>query len=354
MGNKIFLEQNIEGRKERAPLGAACYLFNVIGAIGNILVLHVFRTRITVSSNYRIFVLFLSVVDMGTCIVHIVKESGRMTLVYNQVDTSGWGEYICRTSIYIGHAIGFASLCFIAFIAFERYKKICTPFKPQITVTQSKTVCVCTVLIGFLVYFPIFLYHGDRFVLVENINATRCAVENKYDGDLLPIIHLGLMFTAAAVGIFVTIVLLIKIQLALVKKAKSKQKMKYVGRTVDPESGRGTSNSGTPQKKSKQTENESRKSADDQDAERNRRVAVRFAIISMFLIISFISHTMFQFILATRRYFFPRQRISKLEDVILEYFPDIVAVNGILNPFVYLFTDTEFKQELRNMCWRKL
>jgi hypothetical protein len=62
MGNAIFPEHNVEGRKERAPLGAASYLFNLIGVVGNILVLHVFRTRIT-ASNYRVFVMFLAVVD---------------------------------------------------------------------------------------------------------------------------------------------------------------------------------------------------------------------------------------------------------------------------------------------------
>ncbi|XP_056009481.1 uncharacterized protein LOC130051530 [Ostrea edulis] len=84
MGNAPLVEYNVEGRKERASLGAASYLFNLIGIIGNILVLHVFRKRINVSSNYRIFVMFLSVVDLFPCIVLFVKEYHRMSLVYNQ------------------------------------------------------------------------------------------------------------------------------------------------------------------------------------------------------------------------------------------------------------------------------
>jgi hypothetical protein len=150
-----------------------------------------------------------------------------------------------------------------------------------------------------------------------------------------------------------------KIRTALVKKARSKQKMKRVVIIVNSESGPaesgpGTSGSRSPQKKSKQTKNGRMKSAADPDSERNRRVAVRFAIISMFLIVSYVSHAVFQLYLATRRHFFPRQRISKLEDMIQGYFSDIVAVNGILNPFVYLFTDTDFRQELMKMCGRRL
>ncbi|XP_056007191.1 orexin receptor type 2-like [Ostrea edulis] len=344
MGNVLLLEHNIEGRKERAPLGAASYLFNLIGIIGNILVLHVFGTRINASSNYRVFVIFLSIVDLFTCIAHVAKEMSRMIFVYNQ----GNLMYICQISHYIGNSVGYASVLIISVIAFERYKKICTPFKPQITVTHSKIICVSTVLLSFLVDVPIYLIHGRRYVLVENINATRCAIDNKYDSDLLPIVHLGFVVAAAAIFIIITIVLQIRIRAALVKKARSKQKMKQVVITISSESGQEPSGSGTPQRGS----NRAKKLADDQDSERNRRIAIRFAIISMFLIVSFISQTVFQFITVTNRYFYPRRRISKLEDVVEEYLPDIVALNGILNPLVYLFTDNEFRQELKKMCGR--
>jgi hypothetical protein len=351
MGNSIFLEHNIEGRKERAPLGVACYLFNLIGVIGNILVLHVFRKRINASSNYRVFVLFLSIVDMFTCIAHLAKETNRMIAVYSQ---SSHTPYICKISHYIGNSVGYASVLVIGFIAFERYRKICTPFKPQITVTQSKIISILTMVLGFIVEFPIYVVHGRRNVSVENINATRCAIENKYDEDLLPIVHLGIIFTAAVIYIVIIIVLQVKIRIALVEKAKTKQRMKYVVSTVNSEAGQNAPSSGVPQSKSNRPKSQSKKSADEQESERNRRIAIRFAIISTFLIVSFVSQTVFQFVTVTQRYFFPKQRISKLEDVVEEYFPDIVAVNGILNPFVYLFTDNEFKQELMKMCGRGL
>jgi hypothetical protein len=142
--------------------------------------------------------------------------------------------------------------------------------------------------------------------------------------------------------------------MALVKKTKTKQKMKHSIRTISKESGQETSFSRTHPSKNSHPKGQSKKLADEQELERNRRIAIRFAIISTFLIVSFVSQTVFQFITVTQRYFFPKQRISKLEDVVEEYFPDIVAVNGILNPFVYLFTDNEFKQELMKLCGRTL
>jgi hypothetical protein len=180
---------------------------------------------------------------------------------------------------------------------------------------------------------------------VEDINATRCAIKNEFDGHLLPILHLGFVFFGATVGVVVIVILQIRIRTALVNKARSKQKMKSVISTISLKA-----DDGTPQTE----RNRAKKSTNDEDSERNRRIAIRFAIISTFLIVSFVSQTVFQFITVTQRYFFPKQRISKLEDVMDEYFPDIVAVNGILNPFVYLFTDEEFKQELLKMCRRRI
>jgi hypothetical protein len=209
-------------------------------------------------------------------------------------------------------------------------------------------------LVGFLIDIPIYIVHGKRDVSVEDINVTRCAIENKYDRDLLPVIHLGFIFTTAIIYIVMIITLQIQIRICLLRKAKTKKKLKSTISTVSKEFGQDKQSSGTFIKRNSHPKSQSKKSADDQESKRNRRIAIRFAIISTFLIVSFVSQTVFQFITVTQRYFFPKQRISNLEDLAEEYFPDIVAVNGILNPFVYLFMDTEFKYELTKMCGRRM
>jgi hypothetical protein len=208
-----------------------------------------------------------------------------------------------------------ASFLILVFIAFERYKKICIPFKTQITVTQSKVISVGSVLLGI----PIYIVHGTRHVSVEDINATRCAIENKYDGDLLPILHLGFVFITSILGVVVIVIFQIRIRTSLVNKAKSKQKMKSITSTANSKFRQEKADDGTPHMKS----NRAKTSADDRDSERNRRIAISFAIISTFLIVSFVSQAVFQLVIVTQRYLFPKQRISKLEDVMNEYFPDI-------------------------------
>ncbi|XP_062597518.1 nematocin receptor 2-like [Saccostrea cucullata] len=348
MDNKLSLGYNVEGRIERSPLGVISYILNIIGIIGNAVVIHIFRTRTGPSSNYRIFVLFLSVVDLSLCISHIAKELSRMISVYHEVTGT---NLTCKISNYIGNSVGMASLLIVVFIGFERYRKICTPFKSQITTTHSKIMCLSVICIGFVLQFPIYLFHGKRYVQVENINATRCSIENKYDESLLTLIYYNFVFLAAITGVILVVVFQVNIRNALVEKSKTKRRMK--ARAEKQSSGEDQtecSNRKVDGKKTNQTL--SNTSAADQEAEKNKRIAITFAFVTVFLVASFITITLFQTIRTTQNYFFPREKISKIEDIVDSYMPDIVVINGILNPFVYFFTDAQFKTEVMKLCGR--
>ncbi|XP_048751212.1 rhodopsin-like [Ostrea edulis] len=349
MAANIFLEHNMEGRRERAPLGAVSYLLNISGIIGNVLVLHVFRTRFSRSLNYRTFVLFLAFVDLFTCIAHIAKELNRMISVYNQL--SDKAPFMCEISHYVGNSVGVASFFIVMFITFERYRKICTPFKPQIMIKHSRIMCVCTVLISFAINFPIYLIHGKRNVVVGGINATRCSTKNEYDGVMLPFLYHVLIFALVVVCFPVVVIFQLKIRNALVRKTNSKKKMKNINSNQKSENPTSVNEKDTG-KNVKKDKSKRKAAADDDEDKRNRRIAITFAIVSLFLMVSFFTHTLYEFIKSLDKYLTPRQEISKTEDILEEYLPDIITINGILNPFVYLFTDAQFKQELMKLCGR--
>ncbi|XP_062582892.1 hepatic lectin-like [Saccostrea cucullata] len=69
-------------------------------------------------------------------------------------------------------------------------------------------------------------------------------------------------------------------------------------------------------------------SAEQQEAEKNRRIARTFAIVTLFLVISFLTTTLYQSYKATSRFFGSKQRISKVEDVIDEYLPDVITFSA--------------------------
>jgi hypothetical protein len=141
----------------------------------------------------------------------------------------------------------------------------------------------------------------------------------------------------------------LKIRSALVKKTQSKKKMKNINIAPVPKSG-------NPQikiedgKNNKQDKSKRKETAEDEEERRNRRIAITFAVVSFFLIVSFFTKLLYEFILSIERYLFQQKEISDAMDIVQEYLPDVIILNGILNPFIYLFTDAQFKQELKKMC----
>jgi hypothetical protein len=147
----------------------------------------------------------------------------------------------------------------------------------------------------------------------------------------------------------VVVIFQLKIRSALIKKTQSKKKMKIMNIAPVPKSG-------DPQTKIENGKNDKKdirkESAEDEEERRNRRIAITFAIVSLLLMVSFFTHTLYDGIMSIERYLFPRKEISDTIDMVQEYIPNVVIMNGVLNPLIYLFTDAQFKQELKKMCLR--
>ena len=327
--------ENIRWREERAPLGALCYLLNIIGIIGNVTVLHIFRLRMP-PSNYRVFVMSLSVLDLNMCIIHLLKEFNRTVIIYRTFEDI-LETHICAFGNFGGYLSGVSAVPIVLFITFERYRKICTPFKPQLSIKRCKIMCLVSVLVSLVTVAPVYEMYGVRFVKIGNVIATRCAIKNKYDGSVFPFVFSLYIYITAVIVVICIIVFQIKIRNALIEKAKSKMRMKNI------KGASGTSDQATVNKT---------QSVEDQEAAKNRRIAVTFAIVSVMLVISFFTLTIFHLLKDIERFVSPSMELTKVEDVINEYVPDAVILNGILNPFVYFFTDNQFRQEVYKACGR--
>lgn len=95
-----------------------------------------FRRKYDRDSNYRLFVMLLASFDMGMSIAHVIKEQFRLRSIYDAGDS-----IFCPITNYVGHSIGIGTIFMVLFIAIGRFKKICTPFKPQFTKKQSSVIC---------------------------------------------------------------------------------------------------------------------------------------------------------------------------------------------------------------------
>ena len=389
IGN-VALNETI--RLDQLPLGITSLLSNVIGIIGNALVLFVFLRRYTESTNYKIFVVYMAFQDLGTCVAHIAKEFGRMV----SVNSNAISEIICSSGQYMGNSVGTGAVFMALFITFERNRKICTPFKKQITLFQSKVMCLVTFVYGAVVNIPMYYITGRRAVVIENINATRCSIKNKYDSHPLPISFLTIQAVSILVSIVIEVIYFIKIKNRLTKQSKfkfessnatnfvwtsqSKEFLQSVSRSSiqSNESTQSDDISKIPSEKcsqsfidflgpskkkrnkqighsenpqGKQPTNKQSKMNDKENA-KNIRIIRTLSVVLLLLVISYFSFSMFQIFLCYNRFFVGEVSVSRSWDLMMEYASDIVTINGILNPFVYFFTDIKFHAEVRRIFSR--
>ena len=216
------VDHSVQGRLEKAPLSVISFLLNFTSIVGNLMVLHVFRTKYISRSNYRLFVLFIATFDLGTALGHVVKEVSRTVRGYN-----GGNNHACPITNYIGYSTGFATLLIVLFIAIERYKKICTPFQKQITRTQSKAMCVVVIVIGAVLNVPIAIIYGKRTVEIEtNINATRCGILNRFDNNLLPILHFGFLNFLSLLSVIFIVVTQVKVRRVILHQTALRKRIR--------------------------------------------------------------------------------------------------------------------------------
>ena len=65
----------------------------------------------------------------------------------------------------------------------EKTSENFTPFKKQITLFQAKIMCGLGFVFGDIVNTPMYFITGDRLVVVETSNVSRCSIKNEFDRD---------------------------------------------------------------------------------------------------------------------------------------------------------------------------
>lgn len=215
-------------RSKRAPFSAVSFTVNITGIISNAAVLHIFRKKYDRDSNYRLFVLLLASFDMGMSIAHVIKEQFRLRSIYDAGDS-----IFSPITNYVGHSIGIGTIFMVLFIAIERYKKICTPFKSQFTKKQSSVICAVVILVGAVLNIPIPFMFCPRKLIIEDVNASRCCIVNEFDKTFLPLIHFGILNVIVLAVVVVITFIQFKIRDVLVRQSAMKQKRMNLHQSIN-------------------------------------------------------------------------------------------------------------------------
>ena len=153
------------------------------GVLGNGIVLLIYTLKIRKPSNYRLYVMTLSVLDITACATGIPGLIFDMLHPYTFTSSLG-----CKLLRYGYHVTACASSMTHLLVGIERNRKICKPLRTQISQTMSKLIILFIFILAFVVAVPACLFYGIHTFSIGNYNitATQCHVDDNYHNTSYP------------------------------------------------------------------------------------------------------------------------------------------------------------------------
>lgn len=346
----------------------AVYL--LIGIVGNITVLYIYLVRIY--SESRFFIPVLSTMDLLGVIVNC-SFSMSINLLPVRFDS----DIACKVIWFFAMTTTGASAYTLLVIAVDRYRKICKPFRKQMTRRWKRLSVVIVVALIVLLSIPCFFFYGSA--QVENndnkLIGFRCT---SVTGGMpkFALIFKGVLFLTVVTELTALIVLYVFIGRVLFKQIKFSGQKKTVaateasGTSVTYESGTletddekrpgthihndGISISVAASYESGQTSNGVKSITEAQMRKRRIpgfRISFMFMIITAVYIVCFLPKLIMMVWESRKSDFW--QTMSDSEMGLFRFLYTLFIINNIANPFIYGFLDKKFQTELRKACCRK-
>ena len=173
MANNITLETlNSVNFQVNKPSFILITIFLPFGVIGNILSLFIFFWHET-KSNLRIFMIFLTLIDLLCCILGV--PFAMVDLLLPVMFPSGT---LCKMKEFLLYFCHIACPCTLLTIAIERYNTICRSSRRQLNLFQTKKITLAIVGVSLLLALPMSLVADRfRFQLTDDIYGHVCNYE---------------------------------------------------------------------------------------------------------------------------------------------------------------------------------
>ena len=198
------------------PVTVYVIILMIIGVFGNLMVLYVYKFRFNRSTS-RVFILSLAMFDLVTCLLglpfHILDLTYPLTFVWDEV---------CKTLSFSLMFTILASIFVLDLIAIDRYRKICKPFRKQLSASGTKIICWVTVLVAAILAFPIIVIYGSADVdtRIPNVTGKECYISNDLIDTDIPMIYDCLTILIFVFSVFILAGLYMKVGILLWKRRK--------------------------------------------------------------------------------------------------------------------------------------
>ncbi|XP_067667464.1 uncharacterized protein [Haliotis asinina] len=177
-----------------SPAIAVMGMMMLVGFFGNILVIYIYAVRLKRSTTH-LFITALAVADTVVCIVCIPVEIVVVRYLYS-FDI----PWLCRVFRTIVLACVITSISVLISIAVHRYKRVCTPFKSQISLKRAKIAVGVGCLVAITLASPSMVILGRKTVN-RTVIGYACATDDSMVNTPFPGLFNGMQLLIAVISI---------------------------------------------------------------------------------------------------------------------------------------------------------
>lgn len=211
--NSMNLLQKLRGQQIQWSIPTFVWLFVICscGILGNSFMLYMYWTKFPLS-NYKVFIITVSVIDLLVCSTAIPLE---IVLMFKGYTFTNSGHVLCKVSRFCNVFVTYSSNLILGLIAVDRYKKVCRPLQSQITPTLAIKLSVVFIVIGLLLSVPSFELSGNRSFkhVVDGypITVKGCSISDVASREVITLVYLAFLFLLAVVLIVLDVVMYVRI-----------------------------------------------------------------------------------------------------------------------------------------------
>ncbi|KAK7498871.1 hypothetical protein BaRGS_00009963 [Batillaria attramentaria] len=171
---EILSELSAASFRHRLPVVVYLITIAIVGMIGNILVLVVYRLRMKPSA-IRVFIVAMAVYDLFTCVVSIPVQLVTIRYAY---DTNN--VWFCKAMFATATIPTQASGFILVFIAVERRSRLSSHPHVNISVLQAWRLVRVTLIVSIVIFGPFTAMYGIHTKTVRNVALKMCWVGDEY------------------------------------------------------------------------------------------------------------------------------------------------------------------------------
>ncbi|KAK3609601.1 hypothetical protein CHS0354_038600 [Potamilus streckersoni] len=180
-----LIELNDTYARALLPVTILHGFISVMGIMGNLIVIVIFsKSREYKQDNFRVFVLFLAVIDIVGCVFLVPAEMIKHAHYFSFENAAA-----CKLKCFFNVLGCTASTFTLILISVDRCRRVCQPLRKQIGTSLAFKLCTILCIIAVIISIPAPVFCGVRSDRMENHlggNTTvfLCSTETIYQSNI--------------------------------------------------------------------------------------------------------------------------------------------------------------------------